>query len=635
MNLIANIKYWFQKRSSALDAATVAAEQRSRYNALLGADPQKLTSAVTAFDAGTLAPLARLVEAYELRDDKMKTCSVKMKASAARCDYSIMPREGYENDERAALHVKILKRFWSGISATSRFRRNERGSFSLLVKHMMEAQSFGFSVSEIVWYPLPGGEITADFIHIPLWHFENHTGALRFLPTSTAAEGVPMQEGEWLVATGDGIGIAAAIVACLKRLALADWAVFCERCGMPIIHAKTGAAFGSDQWNNLRRALAAIGRDARIQTDRDTDLSSIAVGGSSAQPYSPLIDWADRAIAALYRGADLSTISNAGNSAVGASLQGDEAGILEQDACNHIAETLHQQVEKFVIRYVTGDTVPLASIVLSPVKRPNIDSEIKIDSHLASLGVKLSKSDALQRYGRSEAASQDDALAQEGVKMNEKGVKINEGLPNEQIPVQTKTTPKSKIPTPLENVIADIIAHTFADELAKASQPKDESDEDDDTTADLPNEISHPCPKCHRQMAADGTCTSCAKRAANHEAGKTAFESVAKSHHDVIGAMERDSIGKIDFIWGDDSEGIRHILKKHKATASHIPGVIAYGDIYENEKDGKYYIIKKRYVVALRKKSSSNHYLITGFMADSSDYAAKIRKENKLVEKGE
>ena len=118
-----------------------------------------------------------------------------------------------------------------------------------------------------------------------------------------------MKPGEWLVTTGDGVGIAAAICANLKRACLSDWAVFCERCGMPLIVGKTGAAFGSEQWNNLNDALASIGRDARIQVDTNTDISALSTGGSASQPYSPLVDWADRAIAALYREADLSTIS--------------------------------------------------------------------------------------------------------------------------------------------------------------------------------------------------------------------------------------------------------------------------------------------------------------------------------------
>ena len=126
-----------------------------------------------------------------------------------------------------------------------------------------------------------------------------------------------------------------------------------------------------------------------------------------------------------------------------------------------------------------------------------------------------------------------------------------------------------------------------------------------------------------------------AKRAANHAAGKSAFDEVSKTHKDKIGAMERDAIGKIDFIWGGNAEGICHILKKHKPDAQQIPGVLAYGDIYESKTENKFYVIKKRFVVVLRKRTGINHYLITGFKADSPDYTAKIRKDCTLVENGE
>ena len=151
----------------------------------------------------------------------------------------------------------------------------------------------------------------------------------------------------------------------------------------------------------------------------------------------------------------------------------------------------------------------------------------------------------------------------------------------------------------------------------------------------LANGIANPCPKCHRNMPKDGPCSFCAKRKANHEAGKTAFSDVAKTHKDKVGAMERDSIGKIDFIWGDEGEGICHILKKHEADAQMIPGVIAYGDVYEDEANGKYYIVKKRNLVILRKRIGANHYLITGYEKDDPKAIAKIRKEFPLVEKGE
>lgn len=403
-----NPRHWFQKRASAMDDARVRMEQMAQYNALFHLDPDRLVDAITSFNAGDLGQLARIIRDFEERDDKMATCAIKMRASLGRCDYSILVKEGFENDERAKRHAEILKRFWSTVNVTSRFNMNERGGLRLLKKQMMEAQSYGYAVHEIVWRPLPNGEIAAEFIKLPLWHFENRTGALRFLPTETAVEGVPMAEGEWLVTTGDGVGIPASICAMAKRMCFQDWLLFSERSGMPIIVGTTGATFRGDQWNNIKGAIRNIYRDTRVLLDSGSKIEAIDTGHAANIPFPALVEWSDRAIAALYRGADLSTISK--GDGTGASLQGDEAGMLEQDAAGNLGETLHEQVDRFVIRYVTGDDDPLASISIEPVNKPDVDTDIKIDNHLAALGVKLSKADAIQRYGRTEATRDEDAL---------------------------------------------------------------------------------------------------------------------------------------------------------------------------------------------------------------------------------
>ena len=427
-----NPRHWFQKRASALDDARVRMEQMAQYNALFHLDPDRLVDAITSFNAGDLGQLARIIRDFEERDDKMATCAMKMRASVGRCDYSILVKEGFENDARAKRHAEILKRFWSTVNVTSRFNMNERGGLRLLKKQMMEAQSYGYAVHEIVWRPLPNGEIAAEFIKLPLWHFENRTGALRFLPTETAVEGVPMAEGEWLVTTGDGVGIPASICAMAKRMCFQDWLLFSERSGMPIIVGTTGATFRSEQWNNIKGAIRNIYRDTRVLLDSSSRIEAIDTGHAANIPFPALVEWSDRAIAALYRGADLSTISK--GDGTGASLQGDEAGMIEQDAAANLGETLHEQVDRFVIRYVTGDDEPLASISIEPVKKPDVDTDIKIDNHLAALGVKLSKADALQRYGRAEATSEEDALhpTPNGPQNGIPGV--FGGLPNERPP---------------------------------------------------------------------------------------------------------------------------------------------------------------------------------------------------------
>ena len=404
--------FWFQKRTSVLDDARVRLEQMSQYNALFHLDPDKIVGAITAYNSGDLAQLAHIIRDLEQHDDKMATCSMKMKASVGRCDWSVQIKDGFADDERAKRHAEILKRFWSTVCVTDRFKMNERGGLRLLKKQMMEAQSYGFAVHEIVWKPLPNGEISAEFIKLPLWNFENKTGALRFLPSTTATDGVPMAAGEWLVTTGDGVGIPAAICAMAKRMSFQDWLLFSERSGMPIIVGKTGATFGSDQWNNIKGAIRRIYRDTRVLLDNASSIEAVDTGHAANIPFPPLVEWADRAIAACYRGADLSTISK--GDGTGASLQGDEAGMIEQDAAENLSEALHEQVDAFVIRYVTGDDDPLAKISIEPATKTDVDTDIKIDNHLVSMGCRLSKSDMMTRYGRTEATSDDDVAEQKG-----------------------------------------------------------------------------------------------------------------------------------------------------------------------------------------------------------------------------
>ena len=187
------------------------------------------------------------------------------------------------------------------------------------------------------------------------------------------------------------------------------------------------------------------------------------------------------------------------------------------------------------------------------------------------------------------------------------------------------------VPAVLENALAANALNALADEppteLATLSpesgkwQPRGKTVEGTNSGSFAP-------------MHGNSTSADKVKRAANQAAGKAAFKRVKDTHQDAIGAMERDSIGKIDFIWGNKNEGVRHILRKHKKDMGRLPGVIAHGDVYESRTEAKFLIIRGRYLVVLRKREKGNHYLITGYRKDNPRTLAKIRKEAKLVEKG-
>ena len=410
MGILAGIRHWFDKRSSVLTVAETTLEQMTKFNALVRSDPEDIIRAIDEFNCGYLAPMARLIGDYEQRDDKMRVASIKMASAVSRCGWSVRPKKGFEDDKDAAHQVEVLERFWSTVRVTDAFKRNERGGLALLKEQMMSAQSYGFAVHDLSWKPLANGEIEATFTSVPLWKFENRTGELRYIPQVGGWDGIPMKRGEWMVSTGDGIGIAAAICACMKRLGLTNWLVFTDRCVLPLIHGKTGAAYGTEQWNNLQKALKNINRLARIVTDPTTDINAIQMDGGKQNPFGPLIDWCDRAIVTLYRGGDLGTISRP--DAVGGLGQLDEVDALEQRSCVRITETLNEQVSAFVVDYVLNQELK-AEIVVEPVSKPDVKQDMEIDNHLAKFGVKLSKTDALARYGRAEAADDDPNDAME------------------------------------------------------------------------------------------------------------------------------------------------------------------------------------------------------------------------------
>ena len=711
MGILSGIsRFFFQKRTNDFDANEAFRRNQLRYNALYALDPDVLVRHLSAFERGDICGLERVLDEFELREDKMKIGAFKMAAAVSSKPWEVRIRKGEEENPRAKVHQRALTRFWNRIETTDAFCRNRKGGIRLLVKQMMSAQSRVYSVHDICWKVNGDGTLNATFTHVPAWCFENRTGRLRFIRNDGQTQGEEMRDGEWLVTVGEGVGIPSAILAMAKRLSWNDWLLFSEKCGMPVIIGKTAAQRGTAAWDQLARAIRAVAPKTGLVADAGSDLSAVSMGSANGTgTYRELVDTVDRAISSLYRGGDLATMSSGPDSA-GVNAQDGESELMDGDGCSMVSETLRDQVEKFVIRFECGDFEPLAEIVINPpAETDDVEREMKIDSHLAGLGVKLSKADALARYGRTEAADEKDALeAPKPAAPGPFGALPNEAQP--KTPLQNAKSALQNAPgnpdgqgegqdapallgpflsalkedcKPLATEVEDLLkalesggprsvaaekakalleklpemvpsdpalAPLLAEEMAKAygeafTKAQEGSAASAPSDAALANEITNPCPKCHRNRPnGTTTCSFCAKRQANHTAGKAAFAKVVQTKADVVDAMERDKIGKIDFIWGkpgtpardyEDGEGFSKILIKHKATASAIPGVIAYGDIYEDTVNGKYYIVKKRYVVSLRKKAGANSYVITGFQADDPNYVANIRKEYTLVEKGE
>lgn len=370
---------------------------RTRFNPLRNLTPQKLSRQLDDFDAGYIADAALTWDRIEQRDDTIKSVAPKRKKAVSRHGYEVLM---IDDSPTAVRHKEALEFFYNNLITEDATDRNFRGGFNLLVRQMMDAVGKMYANHEIVYRPTPSG-LTATFRFVPLWFFENTTGRLRFLESVGSTFGVPLEPGEWLTTAADGLMKACSVAYMYKSLPLKDWLGYSERHGFPGVLGKTNAKRGTAEWNNMVEAVQAWAVDWAAVTNTDESIEGVNIETKGQLPFPKLVERMDRALAALWRGADLSTMSSQSGDGTGASLQGDEMALLEDDDAQMISDTLNTQVDRFVIRYTLGDTEPLAYIKLRTAQRSNVETDLKVDAALREMGVPMAVQDTAERYGRS------------------------------------------------------------------------------------------------------------------------------------------------------------------------------------------------------------------------------------------
>ncbi|MDP0496139.1 MAG: DUF935 family protein [Verrucomicrobiota bacterium JB024] len=359
------------KTASLIPTDRARSSRRATFNPIRHLTPGTLTRMLDSFHAGELRQAALAWEAIEQRDDLVKAVATKRKKAVGRFGWEI---ESFDDSEEARRHAAALKFLYRQLTAAHACDLNEIGGFSLLVRQMMDAVGKRYAVHEIVWQPvrratnqetdepeLPATLLTAQFRFVPLWFMENRTGRLRFLESDTATQGRELEQDGWLVTTGDGLMEATAIAYLFKHLPLRDWLVYCERNGMPGVRGVTDAAPGTPEWEAARDAVRDFGAEFHALMSRGTEIEAIDLRGGGELPYPALVDRMDKAIATLWRGSSMGTVADSG---AGISLQGKETALIEREDAEHIAGTLHTQVDRPALRFLFNTDQPRARVVI-------------------------------------------------------------------------------------------------------------------------------------------------------------------------------------------------------------------------------------------------------------------------------
>ncbi len=362
---------------------TTVRPSRTRFNPIRNLRPETLAKALDAFDEGRLGTACRIFEAIIARDDIISGLVLKRKKSISRLEYEIVP---LEQSHEAKEHTRILRDFYTNISAESYSDKNQKGGLRMLISQMLDSVAYKYSVHKIDFQE-SNGSIRGRFIQYPLWLFENTSGKLRLLDKEgQLTEGRNLNPNSWLITCGDGLMFASSIAYLFKQLPLRDWLVYCERNGMPGIKAKTDAYPDSPQWIAACEAVKEFGAEFHAVLSTGTEIEAIDVSTKGELPYPKIVERMDRMLCALWRGSDLSTMS--ASNKIGASIQGFEGTLLEEDDASNISETFNRNIDNQVIKLATGASTPLARFKLKLPDYEEHTGEIEIIERLVKLGLK-------------------------------------------------------------------------------------------------------------------------------------------------------------------------------------------------------------------------------------------------------
>ncbi len=372
---------------SVISAQRVMQYLLSRFNPNRGLTPQRLGEYLDQWQLGFLRWLALSWDRMALTDDQIKAVKAKREYSVARLKWEIFcddPKDKEAQEQKTALEF-----FYKNLTCTHCLDQNEQGGVELLIRQMMKCIGDKWTVHEIVWVPSVDDagavQYTANLRFVPLWFFENRTGQLRYLPYELALDGIPLDAGGWLVTVGDGLNFATAIAYMFKQLGLKDWARYSEKFGVPTLIGKASAAFGSSEFNDLVAALGHLNSDGVIVVNKTNDIETFpAPHGTGELPQEKLCDRMDRAIARLWRGGDLSTMSRGGSGGVGALPQIQQEDEIAEADCRLLSGAANFYIDRMVIRYKFGEAKQKAHFRIIPSK--NIDNAKEIQTFQFAMG---------------------------------------------------------------------------------------------------------------------------------------------------------------------------------------------------------------------------------------------------------
>jgi phage gp29-like protein len=219
--------------------------------------------------------------------------------------------------------------------------------------------------------------------------------------------------GAWLCAKGRGVMLAGCLARMFKQIPLQDWLTYCDRHGMPAFIGQTNAQKGTQGWQDMADAVAAIGSEYGAVINQGDLIKTLDLATTGQLPYEKLIERMDRAQIMLWMGGDLSTMSR--ENGTGSNPQQEDADELHGDNAEWVSEIINRGLTTQVLDYYFRGSPHLVELRLRTKIRQNQTQELAAVDHARKQGIRISKSWYISKFAVVEADDDEPALGETAV----------------------------------------------------------------------------------------------------------------------------------------------------------------------------------------------------------------------------
>lgn len=494
-----------------------------RTNPLRGLSISRATS---MFDSARVWGSPRLQYAYneiEATDPVLMTCVERRQSALAGLDYRFVASSS-EDETLANEQRDALDRFVSGIE-----------NFSEVLEHMDLAFFRGFSHVQPIW----DGTKVQHVNLLDSWNFlRNDEGQWLWNPACHETTGglEPIGPDARLVSLvrKRAIDYPAIIIYIRHALGDRDWGRFIERYAIPPVHFEM-AAGATDKDKPLYQEAGDAAHNGQNTIRPNGSHIDFAAEARGADPFTPFIEHQDKYIVLLATGGTLTSLAQAdtGSLAGGAQMEVWRE-IVARDGVK-IAEALNRSLFRRYLELEFPGRPMAARFELSNETKPTADEIADLAGKLKTAGYTVDQAELEEAVGlklvkdetpapqpgfgqpflnkapaprpdaRPSVDEQPSAILKAfAADMSPAGKAVEELLKNPSKEAAEALLAKLDSLLPEDPATAAVIAEAMAKEFGVTAEKQS-------------NAITNPCPKCHRQMTKEGTCTHCERLAANQK----------------------------------------------------------------------------------------------------------------------